>query len=126
MYLELKAAHVSCVVLSLALFLVRGLALLRDRRKTGRLWRILPQVVDSLLLACGIGLVLLLGLDPLRTPWLAVKLLCVLAYIVLGVLAFRMPAPWRTWCFAAAVALFGFIASVALTHDPRGIFSLLG
>ncbi len=126
MYLELKAAHVFFVGFSLLLFLVRGLALLQGRRKTGRLWRILPPMVDSLLLACGIGLVVLLGLDPLRSPWLAVKLGCVLAYIALGVGAFRLPPPWGLWCFAAAVTLFGFIASVALTHDPRGIFSLLG
>ena len=126
MYLDLKAAHVSFVILSLSLFLVRGLAMLQGRRMSSRLWRILPPAVDSLLLACGIGLVLLLGLDPLRTPWLGVKLLGVVAYIALGIAAFRVPPPWRVWLFASAVCLFGFIASVALTHDPRGIFSLLG
>ena len=126
MYMGLKAAHVFFVGLSLLLFLLRGLALLRGRRKTGRHWRILPAVVDSLLLVCGIGLVWVLRLNPLSTPWLEVKLLCVLGYITLGILAFRLPAHWRPWLFAAALAMFGFIVSVALSHDPRGIFSLLG
>ena len=126
MYLELKAVHVACAATSLVLFFVRGVALLHGRGKTGRLWCFLPPAVDSLLLICGIGLLLTLRLNPLHTPWLAVKLLCVLAYIALGVLAFRLPSPWRPWLFAAALGLFGFIVSVALSHDPRGIFSLLG
>ena len=126
MYLEVKAAHVLFAALSLGLFALRGVTVLKGRQPAQGAWRALPHAVDTLLLACGIWLVLILGLDPLRTPWLEVKLLCVLAYILLGILAFRLPRPWRPWLFGAAVTLFGFIVSVALTHDPRGIFSFLG
>src|SRR5579859_4517359 len=126
MYLGLKVAHMGFAAASLLLFLLRGMALMGGRRKTGQVWLILPPVVVSLLLACGIGLLLVLKLNPLHTPWLATKLLCVLGYIVLGILAFRLPGRWRPWLFATALAMFGFIVSVALTHDPRGIFSLLG
>lgn len=114
--------------LSLALFAWRGvLSLWLVRRPSSRVLRALPHVVDSLLLACGIWLAVMLRLDPLRTPWLGVKLLCVLAYVLLGILAFRLRGPRRLKraLFAAALLMFGFIVSVALTHDPRGIFSLL-
>ena len=127
MYAEVKVVHILFAATSVGLFAMRGMAMLwiRPGPKT-RVWRILPHVVDTLLLACGVWLVLMLRLDPLRTPWLEVKLGCVVAYIVLGVLAFRLPGRWRPWAFAAALTMFGFIASIAFTHDPRGIFSLLG
>lgn len=128
MYWDIKAAHLLFAALSLALFTVKGaLSLWAGHRPAGRLFRVLPHVVDSLLLACGVGLTVMLRLDPLRSPWLGVKLLCVLAYILLGILAFRLRGPRRLKLalFVAALLLFGFIVSIALTHDPRGIFRLL-
>ena len=128
MYGWLKFAHLGFVAASLLLFGLRGgMTLLAGRPLVRPLWRRLPPVVDSLLLACGIGLAVLLRLDPLRTPWLRVKLLCVLGYILLGVLAFRLPGPksLKRALFLGALLLFGFIVSIALTHDPRGIFSLV-
>ena len=58
----------------------------------------------------------------------ALKILCVIAYVVLGVLAFRLSRPrWlRMSLFFAAILLFAFIVSVAVLQDPRGIFALLG
>lgn len=127
MYAEVKAVHILCAAASFALFAVRGLVALRgNAMPASRLWRALPHLVDTLLLACGVWLLLLLRLNPVSTPWLRTKLLCVLAYIVLGVLALRGPRHWRPWLFAAALSVFVFIVSVAFTHDPRGIFSLLG
>jgi len=129
MYLDIKATHVLFAALSLALFAWRGaLNLWSGSRSAGPLFRVFPHVVDSLLLVCGAWLAVMLRLDPFSTPWLGVKLLCVLAYILLGILAFRLRGPrgLKLALFAAALLLFGFIVSIALTHDPRGIFSLLG
>jgi len=125
-YLEVKTAHVLFAGTSLLLFVFRWFAASQSGHLPApRLWRAVPPVVDTLLLACGVWLLLILRLNPIATPWLRVKLLCVLVYIVLGVLAFRLPARWRPWLFTAALLVFGFIVSVALTHDPRGIFSLV-
>ena len=124
----LKFAHLSFVAASLLLFGLRGgMALLAGRPLVHPLWRRVPPVVDSLLLASGISLALMSRLDPLSTPWLGVKLLCVLGYILIGVLAFRLPGPrpLKRALFLGALLLFGFIVSVALTHDLRGIFSLV-
>jgi len=51
--------------------------------------------------------------------WLGVKLLCVIVYIVLGILAFRLRRPrWlKIGLFTAALLLFAFIASIAVWHD---------
>jgi uncharacterized membrane protein SirB2 len=125
-YQDVKTAHVLFAGTSLLLFALRWFAAAQGRRLPAPgLWRAVPPVVDTLLLACGVWLLVILRLNPLATPWLEVKLLCVLAYIILGVLAFRLPARWRPWLFASALLVFGFIVSVALTHDPRGIFSLV-
>lgn len=127
MYLALKYGHVVLAGLSLGLFALRGTAILLERPFQGPVWRRLPPVVDTLLLACGIGLAASLRLDPLRTPWLGMKLLCVLFYIALGILAFRLRAGrnLRLGLFLAALLVFGYIVSIALAHDPRGIFVLV-
>ena len=84
--------------------------------------------MDTLLLAFGVWLAVLLQLNPLHTPWLGVKLLCVIGYIALGVLAFRLPRPrWlKTSLFVSAILLFGYIVSIAVWHDARGVFVLMG
>ena len=124
MYIALKYSHEMLAGLSLCLFTVRGMALLMDRPLRQPAWRRLPPAVDTLLLACGIGLAVALRIDPLHTPWLGVKLLCVVLYIGLGILAFRLQAGRiiRLALFLAALLVFGFIVSIAFTHDPKGIF----
>lgn len=129
MYQEIRAAHMLFAATSLGLFVLRGGATLwLERQPASRLLKVVPHAIDSLLLICGVWLAALLRLDPLRTPWLGVKLLCVLAYILLGILAFRLRGPrsLKLSLFAAAILMFGFIVSIALTHDPLGIFALLG
>ena len=126
MYLTLRFLHVLFAGLSIALFVLRGtLTVIAAKPLTHRIWKILPHIVDTLLLALGIWLAIMLRLDPLHVSWLGVKLLCVIGYIVLGVLAFRLQRPrWlRLTLFAAAVLLFAFIVSIALLHNPLGVFA---
>ena len=60
---------------------------------------------------------------PVRDPWLGTKLLLLLLYIVLGSLALkRAPRPGqRAVFFVAALAVYGFMASVAVAHHPLGL-----
>ncbi len=128
MYTVLKLGHVTLAAMSLGLFAIRGGAILAERPLQHAAWRRVPPVVDTLLLLCGIGLAAMLRLNPLTTPWLGIKLLCVALYIVFGILAFRLKAKRgvRLFLFLAALATFGFIASIAIAHDPRGIVALMG
>ena len=129
LYPSLKLLHILCVAASLMLFIVRGgITVLMAKVLTAQIWKWLPPAVDTLLLAFGVWLVVLLQLNPLHVTWLGVKLLCVIGYIVLGMLAFRLHRPrWlKLGLFGAAILLFAFIASIAILHDPRGIFALAG
>jgi uncharacterized membrane protein SirB2 len=114
--------------LSVPLFAARGVAVL-----FGQAWPMLPAVrrasvlIDTALLAGGLGLWWTLHLNPLRDAWLGTKLLLLLAYIVLGSFALRR-APTRrarALCFAAALACVGWLVSVALAHHPAGARRLL-
>jgi len=129
LYLTVKEFHILFAGLSILLFVLRGaFAVLAGRPLAHRLWKVLPHVVDTLLLGLGVWLAVMLRINPLHSSWLGVKLLCVLGYIVLGVLAFRLQRPrWlRVTLFVAAILLFGFIVSIAMLHNPWGWFALLG
>jgi uncharacterized membrane protein SirB2 len=121
----LVACHVICSFSSILLFLIRGVPnLFFYQPLKGRFFRIAPHVVDTLLLATGIALAWSLSLDPLRVTWLGVKLLLVIAYIALGILAFRLRGPrlWRWGLFALAVLVFADIVAIAVTRSPIGLF----
>lgn len=86
--------------------------------------RTLPHVVDTLLLASGIGLIFTLDLSPARQPWLVAKLSAVVVYIVLGSMALKRgkTRTQRLVAFGAAVIVFGYILAVALTHQTIPTF----
>ncbi len=109
------------MVTSYTLFFVRGVWLLRDSHGLRRRWvRIVPHMVDTLLLASAIALALMLRQYPFDTGWLTVKVLALLLYIGLGLVAFRFARTRRMQCTAwlLAQAVFIYIVAVALTRNP--------
>ena len=124
-YTPLKLAHLSLVATSGALFAARGAAVLAGRAWPMRPpWRRLSVGIDTLLLAAGVTLWALLSLNPARDTWLGTKLTLLLLYIVLGTVALKRgrTRPVRAACFAAALAVYAFMASVALAHHPLGLW----
>lgn len=127
-YATLKLAHIALAVGSVTLFALRGAALIGGAR-----WpRAMPlrrasQLVDTALLAAGIGLWWLLALQPLRDSWLGVKLVLVLVYIALGMLAFRdtLARRARMAAYAAALASAAAIATIARAHDAGALLRWL-
>jgi len=88
-----------------------------------RRWvRITPHVIDTVLLASAIGLALILEQYPFVHDWLTAKVLGLIAYILLGSIALRYGPNKliRVVAWVAALAMFGYIVSVALTHTPLG------
>lgn len=127
-YLLAYYTHVTCVVLSISLFLVRGFWMLRASELLNlKIVKILPHVIDTILLGSAIVLTVILSQYPLVHSWLTVKLLALIAYIVLGTIALkRGKTPGvRSIAFAAAILTFGFIVSVAWYHHPLGILAPL-
>lgn len=120
-YESLKALHRVVVALSIAGFSLRGLLMLTDSALLMRRWmRTWPHLIDTLLLASGIGLAYTLRLNPLEHPWLAVKLMTLVGYIWLGFVALRLGRTKRsrTVALAAALACFAYMVGVAVTKSP--------
>jgi uncharacterized membrane protein SirB2 len=120
-YLSLKHFHMGCAALSGSLFLLRGTWMLRASPLLRATWvRIVPHVVDTLLLASAIGLAAWSHQYPGQQPWLTAKLLALLGYVVLGAIALKRGRTkgQRQAAFAAALALFAYIVMVAVTKRP--------
>ncbi len=127
-YAELKRVHQTPVLLSVCGFGLRGLASFAGAAWVGRrLARTLPHLVDTILLASAVALAGMLRLNPLTTPWLAAKIVGLVLYIALGMLALRpgRPVALRLGAWAAALLTFGWIASVAMTKHPLGALQWL-
>lgn len=127
-YATLKLVHQSAVALSIAGFFARGLGSLGDAAWVrGRAARTLPHIVDTVLLASAIGLAWMLRLNPLSTPWLAAKIVGLLAYIGLGMVALRpqRPPALRAAAWVAALLCFAQIVAMAITKQAGGLLALL-
>ncbi len=120
-YVSLKITHVSCVVISYTLFFVRGVWMIRGSALLQRRWvKIVPHIVDTLLLASAVATAVMIRQYPFVAPWLTAKLLALLAYIGLGMIALKHG---RTRCtriaaWIAAHGVFFYIVAVALTRRP--------
>ena len=125
MYLALKHVHLSFVALSLLAYFVRGIWLFTHSSLLGKRWvRILPQIIDTILLLSGIVLAVYLSMSPTNQPWLMAKIIGLIAYVALGVAAFRAPGPTLGRMFwASGLVAFAYIVSVAIRKTPLGFFS---
>ena len=122
-YFALKLIHQIAVTLSITGFVARGAASLAGAAWVrGRLARTLPHVIDTVLLGSAVALAWLLQLNPLSTPWLGAKIVGLLAYIGLGMVALKPGRAMavRAGAFVAALATFSWIVSVALSKTPAG------
>jgi uncharacterized membrane protein SirB2 len=127
-YPEIRLVHIAAVLASGALFFLRGVAV-----QLGAQWamaaplRYLSYTIDSVLLTAALMLVTILHQYPFVDAWLTVKILLLVVYIVLGVLALkrgRSPAI-RLVSWLGALAIFGLIISVARAHHPLGALQAL-
>jgi uncharacterized membrane protein SirB2 len=85
-----------------------------------RLTRVLPHVVDTLLLGSALSMAWLSGQYPFVQGWLTAKLCGLLAYIGFGAMALKR-APTRAArlrYLALAVLAYAYIVGVALTRNP--------
>jgi uncharacterized membrane protein SirB2 len=124
----LKVVHMSCAFASLAGFTLRGYWLLTEHPLLQqRLTKTLPHVVDTLLLGSAIGMLLIWKVSPLETPWLTAKVLALLMYIALGMIALRFgkTKTVRLCAWSGAMLSVAYIISVAFTKSPLGPFELI-
>lgn len=127
-YPQIKFVHVLCVILSGSLFALRGTLMLTRSRFTNHVaLRMLSYTIDTTLLTAALMLITLLHQYPFVQGWLTLKVLLLVVYIVLGVLALRRgrTRAVQAASFVAALLVYGFIISVAIAHNPWGVFAVL-
>src|SRR5512133_85312 len=120
-YLWVKYLHVTCVVLSVSLFVLRAaLEMLAQPWRQWRLLKVAPHVIDTVLLTSALWLAWRIGQYPFVNGWLTAKVLGLLAYVLLGLRALgkNTRQSQRLPFFGAALLTMGYIVGVALTHSP--------
>ncbi len=121
MYLAIKHLHMLTAVLSLIGFIIRGIGMMRDATwMQHKAVKILPHVNDTILLGSAMYLAISIQQYPFAVDWLTAKVLGLLAYIGLGLVALRFgkTKPIRIAAWLLAIGVFIYIAGVARTHLP--------
>jgi uncharacterized membrane protein SirB2 len=119
-YLAVKHLHITCAAISGSFFMLRAYWKMRDAAILQRRWvRILPHLIDTILLASALTMVFWSGQYPFQQNWLTAKVVALLAYIVLGTIALKRgkTARIRATAFAGAVLVFGYILAVAISRQ---------
>jgi uncharacterized membrane protein SirB2 len=125
-YMILRHVHIACAVLTIALFTLRGvLMFVESPWLESRVLKILPHAVDTVLLTAALMLTTIVHQYPFANGWLTMKLALLVVYVVLGSIALKRGRTLRVRvvAFVAAMLTVAFLVSVALAHDPRGIFA---
>ena len=128
-YPQLRLVHIAAVFASGGLFFLRGLTMFAGPQWAAA-WamampvRLLSYTIDTVLLTAALMLMTVVQQYPFVDGWLTVKVLLLVVYIVLGLIAFRFArtASGRVGAFVAALCVYGYIISVAWLHDPLGLF----
>jgi len=123
----LKLIHVICVAMTFVSISLRGYwMIINSPLLRHKLTRILPHVIDTMLLVSGFYLVVVVYGEFYRHSWLLVKLVAVVVYIVLGSVAIRygktrvirITALILAWC------VFFYIAMLARNNSIVSMSSI--
>ncbi|MES2206826.1 MAG: SirB2 family protein [Pseudomonadota bacterium] len=120
-YIAIKHLHITLAALSGGFFLLRGLWMILDSSLLSRRWvKISPHIIDTFLLISAIALVVLSGQYPFVQSWLTAKVIGLIVYISLGIIALKRgkTKTIRVSAFIAALVVFAYIASVAIMKQP--------
>ncbi|MDO8813092.1 MAG: SirB2 family protein [Gallionella sp.] len=117
----LKHIHVSCAAISFALFFLRGIWSFNGSPIMRQRWvKIVPHIVDTLLLASALALAFTLRQYPFVDTWLTAKFFGLVLYILLGSIALKhgKSKTIRITAWFAALVVFAYIVLVAARHNP--------
>ena len=89
-YLFVKYSHQIFVAITILLFNIRFFLLWRHPEKSlAGIWKAMPHLNDTMLLFTGLWLMKITHFSPFNAPWLGMKILLLLVYIVLGMIMMR-------------------------------------
>ena len=115
----IKSLHLIFIVTSLISFSGRfALSYLKPELLQNKIFKIAPHIIDTVLLVSGITLVLQGGWLEGEFGWIASKLVLLVGYIVLGVIAMRATNGVKRWgAFVGAISCFVGIFAIAITKN---------
>lgn len=125
-YYAVKHVHLAAITASIALFVLRAGWMAWSPQRLAQRWvKVLPHLVDTVLLLSGVWLAFQLG-SGVR-GWLPAKIVGLVVYIGLGMVALKRGRTRgvRVVAAVAAIVTFAWIVSVALTKTPLGFFAPL-
>jgi len=120
MFITLKTLHVTCAILSIASYVIRGIWMIRESPWLHKTWvRVLPHIIDTTLLVSAILLAWQIRQYPFGHGWLTAKVLALVAYIVIGAIGLKYgrTKQIRVTAWLGAIIIFGYIVLVALTRQ---------
>lgn len=111
----------SAVALSFLLFFIRGgLSFIAPNLLVNKWAKVVPHIIDTVLLLSALGLIYHIQQYPFVDHWLSAKLIALMAYIMLGVVTLKTtkPTPIRALAFVGAIVTFFYIVGAAIKHSP--------
>jgi len=127
-YSLIKIIHVSTVSFTGIYFIIRGLSQFSHYQWFRKRWaRRVSQYNDTVLLFSGIGMAVMIGQYPFVNSWLTAKLLLLIAYIILGMLAFHWLHSQKQKMIAwlAALLIYSYIVGIAVNKNPAWVQAVL-
>ncbi|NKF49601.1 SirB2 family protein [Shewanella sp. WXL01] len=117
LYPAVKHTHMLFLALSIALFVLRfGLHLRQSPLMEKKLLKVGPHVIDTFLLVSGFTLCFMIKQYPFVDAWMTEKIICVVAYIVLGIMALKSNRNKLFKFFAFIGAIGWLVLAAKLAH----------
>lgn len=126
-YLPLKDSHMLLVIISVAFFCFRAISHMQQLSWQTKKWaKISPHIIDSLLFITGVILMFVTTQFPFEHNWLTSKMILLVGYILFGIKTMRSHAIMQQRLyFSLAMLCILLMITVARTHHPLGLFSLI-
>ena len=117
LYPAVKHTHLMFIALSVAFFILRFVLHIRQSPLMDRKFlKVAPHVIDTFLLVSGFTLCFMIKQYPFVDPWMTEKIICVVAYIVLGIMALKSNRNKLFKFFAFIGAIGWLVLSAKLAH----------
>ncbi|MCW9024562.1 MAG: SirB2 family protein [Gammaproteobacteria bacterium] len=127
LYSFIKNLHLATVSFSIVFFIIRGLWKFNHSNWYRKKWaRRLSQLNDIILLSCGIFMAISLQQYPFVHQWLTAKLILLVIYILLGMLALHWARSrqLQLGAWLSAILVYGYLVGTALNRTPFWLHTL--
>ncbi|MCF7980783.1 MAG: SirB2 family protein [Pseudomonadales bacterium] len=124
-YQLIKNIHLMAISLSICGFVLRGTWMMLGSRLINQRWvKVLPHIIDTVLLSSAVALAIKIHQYPFVHSWLTAKFIALLLYILFGMVAlsYGKTKSIRVAAFCASLLAFSYIVMVALTKTPLPVW----